>query len=72
MKNITILSVGIGGFANNYLSKMFPDHGNGFEIVGAVEPFPNPANVWKNLKQETFPYIRTLKSFMPIIQQTSP
>ena len=63
MKNVTILAVGIGGFANNYLSKMFPYHGNGFEIVGAVEPFPESCRCLEEFKSRNIPIYSDIDEF---------
>lgn len=63
MKNIKILAVGIGGFANNYLSKIFPEHGNGFEIVGAVEKFPESCKCLNEFDQRHIPIYEDIDSF---------
>ena len=63
MKNVTILAVGIGGFANNYLSKMLPDHGNGFEIVGAVEPYPESCKCLDEFKAKNIPIYSDIDEF---------
>lgn len=63
MKNVTILAVGIGGFANNYLSKMLPDNCNGFEIVGAVEPYPEACRCLDEFKARNIPIYSDIDEF---------
>ncbi len=63
MENVKILAVGIGGFANNYLSKMFPEQGNGFEFVGAVEPYPESSKCLEEFKSRNIPIYSDIDQF---------
>ncbi len=63
MSNIKILAVGIGGFANNYLTKMFSEHGNGFDIVGAAEPYPESCKCLDEFKRRNIPIYPDIDSF---------
>ncbi len=62
-KNVKILAVGIGGFANNYLSQIFPYNGNGFEIVGAVEPYPKTSACLNDFNKRKIPIYSTMQEF---------
>lgn len=62
-KKVKILAVGIGGFANNYLSQLIPYNGNGFEIVGAVEPFPETCLCLDEFKKRNIPIYSTMQNF---------
>lgn len=63
MENVKILAVGIGGFANNYLSKMLPENGNGFEIVGAVEKYPDSCRYLDEIKKNDIPIYESMDEF---------
>lgn len=63
MKNVKILSVGIGGFANHYISQMLPKNGDGFEFVGMVEKYPDSCNCLEEIKAKNIPIYETIEDF---------
>ena len=63
MKNVKILSVGIGGFANHYISQMLPKNGDGFEFVGMVEKYPESCNCLDEIKVKNIPIYKTIEDF---------
>ncbi|MBE6650840.1 MAG: Gfo/Idh/MocA family oxidoreductase [Ruminococcaceae bacterium] len=63
MENVKILSVGIGGFANHYISQMLPKNGDGFEFVGMVEKYPESCKCLDEIKSRNIPIYETMEDF---------
>lgn len=64
MKKITVLMVGIGGYAQLYLDELlYQPKAEGFEIVGAVDPFPERSSLYEELKKRGIPVYASVEEF---------
>ena len=63
MNPVKILSVGIGGFANNYLQSLLSCENPDFQIVGMVEPYPENCKFYPQLKDMGVPLYASMEEF---------
>ena len=63
MKKIKIVCVGIGGYAHVYWKALFADTNGDFEIVGAVDPFPEGAQNLEEIKSKGIPLYSSMEDF---------
>ena len=60
---VKILSVGIGGYADIYLEKLLFDEAGGFEIVGAVDVYPERAKFYNEIVGRKIPIYKDMDDF---------
>lgn len=63
MEKIKIVCVGIGGYANVYWKALFADTTGDFEIVGAVDPYPDAAQYLEKIKNRGIPLYSDMSEF---------
>ena len=62
-KKIRIVCVGIGGYASVYWKSLFADTGDDFEIVGAVDPYPEGAQFYEDIKARGIALYPSMEEF---------
>ena len=62
-KKVSIVCVGIGGYAHVYWKALFESKENNFEIVGAVDPYPEAAQNLEDIKARGIPLYPDMESF---------
>ena len=62
-KKIKVVCVGIGGYANVYWRSLFESKEDNFEIVGAVDPFPDAAKYLPEIKKRGIPLFNNMEEF---------
>ncbi|MBQ9070746.1 MAG: Gfo/Idh/MocA family oxidoreductase [Clostridia bacterium] len=60
---IKIVCVGIGGYASVYWKALFADTEGDFEIVGAVDPFPEGSPYYEEIKTRGIPLYSNMEDF---------
>lgn len=64
MKNITILSVGIGGYGGVLNAELLRDgHNHGIEITAAVEPYADSCPLTSEFNNRNIPIYKTMEDF---------
>lgn len=64
MKNITILSVGIGGYGGVLNTELLRDgHNHGVEVIAAVEPYADSCPLTASFKEKNIPIYKTMEEF---------
>ena len=63
MEKIKIVCIGIGGYANVYWKSLFADTTGDFEIVGAVDPYPDGAQYLEDIKSRNIPLYADMNDF---------
>ena len=63
MKNVKILCVGIGGYANVGIGALLEHYGAGYEIAGLVDPYPAGSRYLDELKAKGIPLYNTMEEF---------
>ncbi len=62
-KKAKVVCVGIGGYAQVYWKSLFASTENNFEIVGAVDPYPDAAKFISEIKERGIPLYSDMESF---------
>ena len=62
-KKVKVVCVGIGGYANVYWKALFESKENNFEIVGAVDPYPDAAKYLPDIKERKIPLFNNMEEF---------
>lgn len=62
-KKVKVVCVGIGGYAQVYWKSLFASKENNFEIVGAVDPYPDAAKFISEIKERGIPLYSDMESF---------
>ena len=62
-KKIKIVCVGIGGYASVYMKALFGSSADNFEMVGAVDPFPDGSAYIGQIKEANIPVYSDMESF---------
>lgn len=62
-KKVKVVCVGIGGYANVYWKALFESKENNFEIVGAVDPYPDSAKYLPDIKERGIPLFNNMEEF---------
>lgn len=60
---VKILCVGIGGYANVYLQGLLFQENPEFEIVGAVDVYPESAKFYNEIVARNIPIYKDMKDF---------
>ena len=63
MKTVRILCVGIGGYANVGIGALLEHYGEGYEIAGLVDPFPDGCRYLDALKAKGIPLYGSMEDF---------
>jgi len=63
MEKVKILAVGIGGYANVWLKGLFESDRIDYEIVGAVDVYPQGSNYYNQLKDMSVPFYKEMEDF---------
>ena len=66
MKKIKIVCVGIGGYAQVYFKALFETKEPDFEIVGAVDPFPEGAKYYAEIVERKIPIFSNMQDFYAV------
>ena len=62
-KKVKVVCVGIGGYAQVYWRSLFASKSDNFEIVGAVDPFPEGAKHLPDIKERGIPLFNSMEEF---------
>lgn len=62
-KKVKVVCVGIGGYAQVYWKALFASKADNFEIVGAVDPYPEAAKYLPDIKQREIPLYSSMEDF---------
>lgn len=62
-KKVKVVCIGIGGYAQVYWKSLFASKENNFEIVGAVDPYPDAAKFISEIKARGIPLYSDMESF---------
>ena len=62
-KKVKVVCVGIGGYANVYWKSLFASERDNFEIVGAVDPYPDAAKYLPDIKKREIPLYSSMEEF---------
>lgn len=68
MNKIKIVCVGIGGYAQVYFKALFETKEPDFEIVGAVDPFPEGAKYYNEIVERKIPIFSNMQDFYAVSQ----
>ena len=60
---VKVVCIGIGGYAQVYWKALFESKADNFEIVGAVDPFPESAKYLPEIKAREIPLYSTMEDF---------
>ena len=60
---VKIVCVGIGGYAMVYWKALFESKADNFEIVGAVDPYPDGAKYLPEIKERKIPLYNSMEDF---------
>ena len=60
---VKVVCVGIGGYAQVYWKALFESKADNFEIVGAVDPYPEGAKYLPEIKQRGIPLYSSMEDF---------
>lgn len=60
---VKVVCVGIGGYAQVYWKALFESKADNFEIVGAVDPYPEVAKYLPEIKQRGIPLYNSMEDF---------
>ena len=60
---ISIVCIGIGGYANVYWKALFESREDDFEIVGAVDPYADSAQYFEEIKKRGIPVYSDMEDF---------
>ena len=63
VKKVRILAVGIGGYAQDYLSVLLEEEDPGYEIVGMVDTAPQNSSVYPALRERGIPLYGSMEAF---------
>lgn len=62
-KKVRVVCIGIGGYAQVYWKSLFASKADNFEIVGAVDPFPEAAKFLPEIKERGIPLYNNMEEF---------
>lgn len=62
-KKVKVVCIGIGGYAQVYWKSLFASTENNFEIVGAVDPYPDAAKFISEIKERNIPIYSDMEAF---------
>ena len=62
-KKVSVVCVGIGGYANVYWKALFESKETNFEIVGAVDPYAESAQYYEEIKSRGIPIFCDMADF---------
>ena len=62
-KKVKVVCIGIGGYAQVYWKSLFASTDGNFEIVGAVDPFPEAAKFLPEIKSRGIPLYSDMEAF---------
>ena len=62
-KKVKVVCIGIGGYAQVYWKSLFSSTESNFEIVGAVDPYPDTAKFISEIKERSIPIYSDMEAF---------
>lgn len=62
-KKVKVICVGIGGYATVYWKSIFASKNDNFEIVGAIDPYPEAAADLPEIKKRGIPLYSSMEDF---------
>lgn len=62
-KKVKVICVGIGGYATVYWKSIFTSSNENFEIVGAIDPYPEAAKDLGQIKERGIPLYNSMEDF---------
>ena len=62
-ETVKVVCVGIGGYAQVYWRALFESTADNFEIVGAVDPYPEAAKFLPEIKSRNIPLYKSMEEF---------
>ena len=62
-KKVKVVCIGIGGYAQVYWKSLFASTENNFEIVGAVDPYPDAAKFISEIRERKIPIYSDMEAF---------